>query len=86
VVAFAGVDGNYISWLYVDPAYSGRGIGRRLLHLAMAEAGPTAYTIVLINNTAARLLYASEGFQLVGTFERKCRLSLHLCPLGLSPP
>ncbi len=69
VVAFAGVDGDYISWLYVDPAYSGQGIGRKLLRLAVAEAGPTAYTIALINNTPARRLYESEGFKVIATFE-----------------
>jgi len=30
VVGFVGVDGTYLSWLYVDPAYYGRGIGRQL--------------------------------------------------------
>jgi ribosomal protein S18 acetylase RimI-like enzyme len=69
VVAFAGVDGDYISWLYVDPACWRRGLGRRLLRLAIAEAGPTAYTVALINNTTARHLYESEGFKVAATFE-----------------
>lgn len=68
IVGFAGIDGAYISWLYVDPAYWGQGIGRKLLRLAVAEAGPTAYTIALINNSAARHLYESEGFKVVATF------------------
>src|SRR5215510_12728994 len=31
VVGFVGIDGTYLSWLYVDPAYYRQGIGRRLL-------------------------------------------------------
>jgi len=69
VVGFVGVDGTYLSWLYVDPRYSGRGIGQRLLQLALDEIGPYAYTIALINNVAACALYASEGFVVAATFE-----------------
>lgn len=69
VVAFAGVDGNYISWLYVDPSYWGQGLGRQLLRLVIGEAGPTAYTITLVNNSTARHLYESEGFKVVATFD-----------------
>ena len=28
VVGFVGVDGTYLSWLYVNPDYYGKGIGR----------------------------------------------------------
>jgi ribosomal protein S18 acetylase RimI-like enzyme len=68
VVGFVGVDGAYVSWLYVDPDYYGRGIGRRLLRFAVALIGTGAWTICLAANTGARHLYESEGFQVSETF------------------
>jgi ribosomal protein S18 acetylase RimI-like enzyme len=69
IVAFVGVDGEYISWLYVDPDFYGRGIGRRLLRLGVELAGPGAWTIALVGNTRALSLYQSEGFTIGKTFE-----------------
>jgi len=69
IVGFVGVDGTYLSWLYVDPAHYGRGIGRQLLRLGIRLIGPQAWTVVLAGNTRARWLYKSEGFQVVRTFE-----------------
>lgn len=71
IVGFAGVDGPYVSWLYVDPARYGAGIGRALLRLAVREAGPDAWTIALEGNARARALYESEGFAAVKTFAGK---------------
>ena len=68
IVGFVGVDGSYLSWLYVDPGHYGKGIGRRLLRLALGELGPEAHTIALDGNAAALALYASEGFVQTGTF------------------
>lgn len=69
VVGFVGVDENLVSWLYVDPNYFGLGIGRELLQLGIELAGPNAWTVVLNGNIRARRLYASEGFQIIRTFE-----------------
>ena len=69
VVGFVGVDETYLSWLYVDPAWGGRGIGRRLLRLGVGLIGPQAWTVVLAGNIRARRLYESEGFQVVRTRE-----------------
>jgi GNAT superfamily N-acetyltransferase len=69
VVGFVGIDGTYLSWLYVDPAHSGQGIGRRLLRLGVQRIGPQAWTVVLAGNTRALRLYESEGFQVVRTYE-----------------
>jgi ribosomal protein S18 acetylase RimI-like enzyme len=68
VVGFVGIDDTYLSWLYVDPDYYGRGIGRRLLRLGVAEIGPEAWTIALEGNLPARRLYEQEGFKVVRTF------------------
>jgi ribosomal protein S18 acetylase RimI-like enzyme len=68
VVGFVGVDGTYLSWLYVDPEFYGQGIGRRLLRFGMDVMGPDAWTIALAGNTPALSLYQSEGFTVVRTF------------------
>jgi ribosomal protein S18 acetylase RimI-like enzyme len=68
IVGFVGIDGTYLSWLYVDPAYYGQGIGRRLLRLGIQHIGPHAWTVVLAGNSRARRLYESEGFQMVDTY------------------
>jgi ribosomal protein S18 acetylase RimI-like enzyme len=67
VVAFVGVDGAYISWLYVDPEFYGRGLGRRLLGLAIDLAGPNAWTIALTGNDRALDLYRRAGFVVTRT-------------------
>jgi len=69
VVAFVGVDGSYLSWLYVDPDYYGRGIGRRLLQIGKQLIGPGAWTVALSGNLRALQLYSSEGFQITSTFQ-----------------
>jgi ribosomal protein S18 acetylase RimI-like enzyme len=69
VVGFVGVDGKFVSWLYVDPDFYGRGIGRRLLRLAIRLIGSDAWTVALAGNTRAQRLYESEGFRVVETFE-----------------
>lgn len=67
IVGFVGVDGTYLSWLYVDPAYYGRGIGRQMLRFAVELMGPEGWTVTLAGNTRARRLYESEGFQVIRT-------------------
>jgi class 3 adenylate cyclase len=69
IVGFVGIDGTYLSWLYVDPSYHRQGIGRRLLRLGVQFIGPHAWTVALAGNTRARRLYESEGFQVVDTFD-----------------
>ena len=69
IVGFVGVDESLLAWLYVDPSYFGRGIGRELLQLGLELTGPQAWTVVLAGNTRARQLYESEGFQVVYEFK-----------------
>jgi class 3 adenylate cyclase/ribosomal protein S18 acetylase RimI-like enzyme len=87
IVGFVGVDGTYLSWLYVDPAYYGQGIGRRLLRLGVQFIGPHAWTVALAGNTRARRLYESEGFQVVDTYDSANAGYPCTCVrLALSPP
>jgi ribosomal-protein-alanine N-acetyltransferase len=60
----------------VDPAYQGRGIGRRMLAelLKFAEGG-VVYLEVRTDNEAAIALYRSMGFEQVGLRRRYYRVS-----------
>jgi [ribosomal protein S18]-alanine N-acetyltransferase len=60
----------------VDPAYQGRGIGRRLLEdlLAFADGG-VVYLEVRTDNEAAIALYRSVGFEQIGLRKRYYRVS-----------
>ncbi len=69
VLAFVGIDGNYLAWLYVQPAHYRRGLGRLLLRHALEAISPGAWTIVLDGNHSAIQLYQSEGFREVRRFE-----------------
>ncbi len=54
----------------VDPSHQGRGVGRTLLRELLAVADSAAATVFLevrTDNAAARGLYESEGFTVVGT-------------------
>jgi ribosomal-protein-alanine N-acetyltransferase len=57
----------------VDPSVQGHGVGRRLLRglLARADAiGAVTFLEVRTDNVPALSLYASEGFEVVGTRRR----------------
>lgn len=60
----------------VDPAYQGRGVGRRLLDelLEFADGG-VVYLEVRTDNEPAIALYRSTGFQQVGLRRRYYRVS-----------
>lgn len=53
---------NEITWLYIDPHYYRRGIGRLLVRHVIDNAGPELSVEALEGNEAAIALYLSEGF------------------------
>lgn len=67
-VGFAGTDAPYLAWLYVDPAYYRRGIGRALLRRCCDRLGADAWALSCGNNSAAISLYQSEGFVIESRF------------------
>ncbi|MFJ2745784.1 GNAT family N-acetyltransferase [Streptomyces sp. NPDC087440] len=65
VVGFAALADDELTWLYVDPGWYRRGVGRQLLRHALAATGASCVECtVLDGNTGALALYGSEGFVL----------------------
>jgi len=60
---------SYIILLYIDPDYQGRGIGGRLLKLAINLIGSPTWTIVMAGNRNAIGFYEKFGFHKVEAFE-----------------
>jgi GNAT superfamily N-acetyltransferase len=69
IVGFVGVEGDQLGWLYVDPQFARRGIGRRLLKHALQWIVGAARVHVLAGNAPALQLYLEEGFTLADTFD-----------------
>jgi GNAT superfamily N-acetyltransferase len=56
-----------VTWLYVDPGYYRRGVGRALLRHAISRCGKRVHTTALEGNERALQLYLSEGFRIIKT-------------------
>ena len=59
----------------VDPAYQGRGIGRRMMTDLLTDADSVVYLEVRTDNPTAIALYTSLGFATVGLRKRYSRAS-----------
>jgi len=59
----------------VDPAYQGRGIGRRMMTELLTDADSVVYLEVRTDNPTAIALYTSLGFVTVGLRKRYYRAS-----------
>ena len=62
IVGFIAVSGDWVEQLYLDPAWTGRGIGSRLLIDATA-ALPVVKLHCFQANTGARRFYERHGFR-----------------------
>lgn len=68
LTGFVGVNQKCLGWLYIDPGYYRRGIGKLLLEKGLEIIGDGAYTIVLDGNQGAVQLYLNAGFKEVRRF------------------
>lgn len=71
VRGFVAYSEEELTWLYVDPPFYRRGVGRALLQHAVAQAGPDMMIEVLQGNAPALALYLSEGFAVTQRIEGK---------------
>ena len=65
-VAFAGVQGDWLEQLYVEPEAIGTGVGRSLLDAVRASRPGGLSLHVFARNASARRFYEAAGFVLVG--------------------
>lgn len=65
VVGFAGLEGDELSHLYVDPGAQGHGVGSELLDRAKALRPEGLELWVFQKNDGARRFYERHGFRLV---------------------
>ena len=68
VVGFAGYNNDFISFLFVHPLYSNKGIGRKLLEEVLINC-KRPHLAVLKENRPAINLYKSFGFEIEKEFE-----------------
>lgn len=66
VIGFAACTEDELAWLYVDPQYMRRGIGRMLSEYALNTFPGIRYIEALKGNEPALALYKSLGFTLAG--------------------
>ena len=59
---FAAFTDDELTWLYVDPTLSRRGVGRALVEHSLSEMGRPVSIEVLSGNAPALALYESCGF------------------------
>lgn len=62
IVGFIAVNGEWVEQLYLDPDWTGRGIGSRLLTQAVARM-PVVKLYCFQSNVAARRFYERHGFR-----------------------
>ncbi len=69
-------DSLYLGQLYVVPSQQNRGIGTAILRdlIGKARSNGKAFTLEVLKNNRARLLYERLGFRVIGQSEYKLRL------------
>lgn len=62
IQGFCGFTGERINWLFVDPAYRGKGVGQQLLSHLLTKLEKGATLSVWDSNLRAKSLYIKHGF------------------------
>jgi GNAT superfamily N-acetyltransferase len=67
LLAVLVLDGDWVDQLYVDPAFTGKGLGSRLIELAKSRRPAGLQLWTFSTNTGAQRFYLRHGFVVAGT-------------------
>ena len=67
VCGFVAYETRELAWLYVDPRFHRKGVGRALAAHALERCDPSVFVEVLAGNDPAISLYQSLGFEIKET-------------------
>ena len=71
LVGLLVVDGNWVGQLYVDPAWTGRGLGTRFLELGKRRRPDGLQLWTFVSNVRAQRFYERNGFAVRGADRRE---------------
>ena len=83
VQGFVAYSDEELTWLYVDPQFYKKGVGRALVRHAVADSTSAMELELLEGNTPALKLYLSEGFKVIKRIEGKLEGNEGFAAVGL---
>ncbi|WP_179957492.1 GNAT family N-acetyltransferase [Exilibacterium tricleocarpae] len=83
VQGFVAYSDGELAWLYVDPDFYRKGVGRALVRRAVADSAPVMELELLEGNTPALELYLSEGFKVIRRMEGRLAGNEGFAAVGL---
>ncbi|MEO0535798.1 MAG: N-acetyltransferase [Cyanobacteria bacterium P01_A01_bin.123] len=83
VQGFVAYGDGELTWLYVDPKFYRKGVGRALVRHAVADSATTLEIETLEGNTPALGLYLSEGFKVIKRVEGRLEGNEDFAAAGL---
>lgn len=83
VQGFVAYSDEELTWLYVDPKFYKKGVGRALVRHAIADSASAIELELLEGNTPALKLYLSEGFKVVKRVEGRLEGNEGYAAVGL---
>lgn len=83
VQGFVAYSNEELTWLYVDPQFYRKGVGRALVRHAVADSASDIELELLEGNTPALTLYQSEGFRVIKRIEGQLEGNEDFSAVGL---
>ncbi|NEQ42019.1 MAG: GNAT family N-acetyltransferase [Leptolyngbya sp. SIOISBB] len=83
VQGFVAYSDAELTWLYVDPQFYQKGVGRALVRQAIADSASAIELELLEGNTPALKLYLSEGFRVIKRLEGQLEGNEDFAAVGL---
>lgn len=83
VQGFVAYSDEELTWLYVDPQFYQKGVGRALVRQAIADSASAIELELLEGNTPALKLYLSEGFRVIKRLEGQLEGNEDFAAVGL---